>query len=71
VPLLINSRTNVLERQKHIIEDMVRVATLYKEVTNFMQAALRVSEDFAEMRAFWEEPDQYSPIPQCHVYLYV
>ncbi|CAJ2658604.1 unnamed protein product [Trifolium pratense] len=45
--------------------DRVRVATLYQEISNFKQGNSRVSDYFTEMRAMWEELDQFRPIPQC------
>jgi hypothetical protein len=52
-------------KERYLQGDRVRVATLYQEISNFKQGNARVYDYFTEMRAMWEELDQFRPIPQC------
>ncbi|GAU31058.1 hypothetical protein TSUD_214940 [Trifolium subterraneum] len=52
-------------KERYLQGDRVRVSTLYQEISNFKQGNARVSDYFTEMRAMWEELDQFRPIPQC------
>ncbi|XP_045809708.1 uncharacterized protein LOC123904057 [Trifolium pratense] len=51
-------------KERYLQGDRVRVATLYQDISNFMEGSLKVSEFFTEMRALWEELDQFRPLPR-------
>ncbi|XP_058776229.1 uncharacterized protein LOC131650541 [Vicia villosa] len=52
-------------KERYLQGDIIRVAALYQDLSNFKQGNLKVSEYFTEMRALWEEIDQFRPMPQC------
>ena len=50
-------------KEKFSRGDMVRIAKLMKEFDAFKQWTLTVTEYHTELKAFWEELENYRPIP--------
>ena len=52
-------------REKFSRGDMVRIAELMQEFDAFKQCSLSVTEYHTGLKAFWEELENYRPIPSC------
>ena len=52
-------------KEKFSRGDMVRIAELMKEFDAFKQGTLTVTEYDTELKAFWEELENYRPISYC------
>ena len=52
-------------REKFSRGDMVRIAKLMQEFDSFKQGSLSVTEYHTCLKVFWEELENYRPIPNC------